>query len=102
MLPQLSARPVTFRQGVVVERLDGETVVEQAAEQAFNPASAVKLMTALAALRTFGPKHRFATAIWTTGSFDKTTGTVNGDLVVSGRDPSFHYEHAVAVARELN
>ncbi|HYH85305.1 MAG TPA: D-alanyl-D-alanine carboxypeptidase, partial [Pyrinomonadaceae bacterium] len=69
---------------------------------AFNPASAVKLATALAALRTFGPKHRFATTFWITGSFDKANGTVTGDLVVSGRDPSFHDEHAVAVARELN
>lgn len=102
VLQQLSARPVVFRQGVVVERLDGDLVMEQAAEQAFNPASAVKLITALAALRTFGAKHRFATAIWVNGTFDKTNGTVTGDLVVSGRDPSFHYEHAVAVARELN
>jgi D-alanyl-D-alanine carboxypeptidase/D-alanyl-D-alanine-endopeptidase (penicillin-binding protein 4) len=77
-------------------------VREQAADQPFNPASAVKLATALDALRTFGPKHRFATTFWITGAFDKATGTVTGDLVVSGRDPSFHDEHAVAVARELN
>ena len=102
VLQQLAARPVVFRQGVVVEKVDGETVMEQAAEQAFNPASAVKLITALVALRTFGPRHRFATAMWITGTFDKATGTVTGDLVISGRDPSFHYEHAVAVARELN
>jgi D-alanyl-D-alanine carboxypeptidase/D-alanyl-D-alanine-endopeptidase (penicillin-binding protein 4) len=62
----------------------------------------MKLVTALAALKTFGAKHRFATTFWITGSFDKTTGTVNGDLVVSGQDPSFHDEHAVMVARELN
>ncbi len=90
------------RQGVLVETLDGQVVREQFADEAFNPASAVKLATAFAALRTFGPKHRFATTFWVTGTFDKTTGTVNGNLVVSGRDPSFHDEHAVAVARELN
>jgi D-alanyl-D-alanine carboxypeptidase/D-alanyl-D-alanine-endopeptidase (penicillin-binding protein 4) len=94
--------PSLSHQGVLVEKLTGEVVREQAADQSFNPASAVKLTTALAALRTFGPKHRFATTFWITGSFDKTTGTVNGNLVVSGRDPSFHDEHAVAVARELN
>ncbi len=102
VLTQLSARPIFFHQGVVVEKLSGETVTEQAADQAFNPASAVKLATALAALRTFGPKHRFATAIWINGAFDKATATVTGDLIISGRDPSFHYEHAVAIARELN
>jgi D-alanyl-D-alanine carboxypeptidase len=95
-------RPSFINQGVLVEKLSGEVVREQAADQAFNPASAVKLVTALGALRTFGAKHRFATTFWITGSFDKATGTVNGDLVVSGRDPSFHDEHAVAVARELN
>ncbi|MDT5159361.1 MAG: hypothetical protein QOH51_3718 [Acidobacteriota bacterium] len=99
---QTEERPSSDRQGVLVEKLTGEVVRDQAADQPFNPASAVKLTTAFAALRTFGPKHRFATTFWITGTFDKTTGTVNGDLLVSGRDPSFHDEHAVAVARELN
>lgn len=97
-----AGEPTLSRQGVLVETLDGTLVREQAADQAFNPASAVKLTTALAALKTFGAKHRFATTFWITGTFDKTTGTVNGNLIVSGRDPSFHDEHAVAVARELN
>lgn len=102
VLPREEEQPTLGHQGVLVETLDGAVVREQAADQPFNPASAVKLATALGALRTFGPKHRFATTFWITGAFDKTTGTVNGDLVVSGRDPSFHDEHAVAVARELN
>jgi D-alanyl-D-alanine carboxypeptidase/D-alanyl-D-alanine-endopeptidase (penicillin-binding protein 4) len=94
--------PAFIHQGVLVEKLSGEVVRAEAADQQYNPASAVKLVTALAALRTFGARHRFATSIWITGGFDKATGTVNGDLIVSGRDPSFHDEHAVAVARELN
>ena len=94
--------PAFIHRGVLVEKLSGEVVRAEAADQQYNPASAVKLVTALAALRTFGAKHRFATTIWITGNFDKTTGTVGGDLIVSGRDPSFHDEHAVAVARELN
>ncbi|HEX7314304.1 MAG TPA: D-alanyl-D-alanine carboxypeptidase [Pyrinomonadaceae bacterium] len=96
------APPAFSHQGVLVEKLSGEVVRAEAADQQYNPASAVKLVTALAALKTFGARHRFATTIWITGGFDKTTGTVNGDLIVSGRDPSFHDEHAVAVARELN
>ncbi|MDT5269975.1 MAG: hypothetical protein QOH49_2161 [Acidobacteriota bacterium] len=100
--PAVEEQPTFSHQGVLVEKLSGEMVRADAADQAYNPASAVKLVTALAALRTFGAKHRFATAIWITGNFDKTMGTVNGDLIVSGRDPSFHDEHAVAVARELN
>jgi D-alanyl-D-alanine carboxypeptidase/D-alanyl-D-alanine-endopeptidase (penicillin-binding protein 4) len=94
--------PVFERQGVLVTTLDGKIVLEQAADQTFNPASTVKLATALMALKTYGADYRFSTVIWTTGTFDAKTGTVTGDLVISGRDPSFHDEHAVALARELN
>ena len=89
-------------QGVLVESLDGKTVAAQSAEENFNPASAIKLATALVALRTFGPQHRFTTGIWITGTFDKVTGTLSGNLYISGRDPSFHYEHGVMIARQLN
>ena len=53
-------------------------------------------------MRTLGSQHRFATGVWTDGVLDKTTGVINGNLYVSGRDPSFHYEHGVLLARELN
>jgi D-alanyl-D-alanine carboxypeptidase/D-alanyl-D-alanine-endopeptidase (penicillin-binding protein 4) len=94
--------PVARTQGLLVESLDGKTVMEQDVDQGFNPASAVKLGTALTALKNFGVDYRFTTAVWTNGTFDPATGTVTGDLIFSGRDPSFHYEHAVMVARELN
>jgi D-alanyl-D-alanine carboxypeptidase/D-alanyl-D-alanine-endopeptidase (penicillin-binding protein 4) len=89
-------------EGVLVETLDGKSVLSQSADVGFNPASAVKLATALAALKNYGPDHRFDTAFWTNGTFDKSTGTITGNLIVSGRDPSFHYEHAVDIAKELN
>jgi D-alanyl-D-alanine carboxypeptidase/D-alanyl-D-alanine-endopeptidase (penicillin-binding protein 4) len=94
--------PVEYRQGVYVATLDGKVVMEQGADQTFNPASTVKLATALQALRTYGPDYRFTTAVWTTGTLDAATGTLTGDLIVSGRDPSLHDEHAVALAREMN
>jgi D-alanyl-D-alanine carboxypeptidase/D-alanyl-D-alanine-endopeptidase (penicillin-binding protein 4) len=94
--------PTSGMTGILVETLEGQPVMEQLTNIGFNPASAVKLATALAALRTFGPEHRFTTAVWTNGTLDKATGTINGDLIISGRDPSFHYEHAVMLARELN
>ena len=89
-------------QGVLVETLDGKTVAMQSADENFNPASAIKLATALVALKSFGPQHRFTTGIWMTGTLDKATGTLNGNLYISGRDPSFHHEHAVMIARQLN
>ena len=94
--------PVAGYQGVLAETVEGSTIAAQAPDERFNPASAVKLATALVALESFGPDHRFMTGLWSNGTIDKTTGTVNGDLVVTGRDPSFHYEHAVGLARQLN
>lgn len=94
--------PVYGLQGVLIETLDGKTVSAQSVDQAFNPASSIKLATALVALHNFGPQHRFTTGFWTNGYFDKANGTVQGNLYVSGRDPSFHYEHAVMIARQLN
>lgn len=89
-------------QGVLIETLDGKVVSTQSADQTFNPASSIKLATALLALQNFGPQHRFTTGFWINGTLDKKTGQVVGSLYVTGRDPSFHYEHAVMIARELN
>src|ERR1044071_3880124 len=50
----------------------------------------------------YGPQHRFTTGFWTDGVFDKTPGQIQGNLYVTGRDPSFHYEHAIMVAHQLN
>src|SRR6266852_5217656 len=54
-------------QGVLAEMLDGSTVAAQAVDDKFNPASSIKLATALAALKTFGPEHRFLTSVWASG-----------------------------------
>jgi D-alanyl-D-alanine carboxypeptidase/D-alanyl-D-alanine-endopeptidase (penicillin-binding protein 4) len=89
-------------QGVLVETLDGRKVMEQSANVAFNPASAVKLATTLNALRNWGANHRFSTGVWTNGTLNTETGTLTGDLIISGRDPSLHYEHAIMMAHELN
>lgn len=97
-----TARPLYGVQGVLVETLDGQTVSSQSENDQFNPASTLKLATALVALKTFGPDHRFATSVWTDGQLDKATGVLTGNLYIAGRDPSFHFEHAVLIARELN
>ena len=94
--------PISGLQGVLAETLEGTTVAAQSVDDRFNPASSVKLATALVALQTFGPGHRFVTSVWASGKIDKSTGTLTGDLIVTGRDPSFHYEHAVMLARQLN
>jgi D-alanyl-D-alanine carboxypeptidase/D-alanyl-D-alanine-endopeptidase (penicillin-binding protein 4) len=94
--------PIYGLQGVLAETVEGNTVAAQSVDEKFNPASSIKLATSLVALQTLGPEHRFLTSVWAAGTIDKTTGTLNGDLVITGRDPSFHYEHAVMIAKELN
>jgi D-alanyl-D-alanine carboxypeptidase (penicillin-binding protein 4) len=88
--------------GILVQTLDGQTVVENDSNLAFNPASNVKLATTFAVLKTFGPDYRFPTNVYTDGVIDKTTGTLTGNVYVSGRDPIFGFEHGVRLANELN
>lgn len=96
------ATPIHGIQGVLAETIDGRVLASQAENETFNPASSVKLATALVALQSLGPNYRYVTGLWTSGKVDASTGTLNGDLILSGRDPSFHHEHAVMLARELN
>ena len=55
--------------GVLVEKLDGERVVESGSNLTYNPASNAKIATSYAVLKTFGPEYRFATSVWTDGSY---------------------------------
>lgn len=100
--PVLAGVQIPGYSGVLVEELDGGVVVESNATLAFNPASNVKIATAYAVLKTFGPEFRFITNVYTDGTIDRATGTLNGNLYVSGKDPMFSYQHAATVAYELN
>ena len=55
-----------------------ESEVARAAQSAFMPASTTKLLTAAAALHTFGPEHRFRTTVTRSG---------NQVFLVGGGDP---------------
>ena len=101
-IPVLADFDIPGYTGILVQKLDGTPVVELGSDQTFNPASNVKIATAFAVLRTFGPDYRFPTNVWTDGLLDKTSGTLTGNVYVSGRDPIFSYEHAVSIANELN
>lgn len=100
--PILRETAIPGYSGVLVETLDGNIVVENYSDYAFNPASNVKIATAYAVLKTFGPDYRFPTSVWTDGAYEESTATLHGNLYVSGRDPMFSLEHGVALASELN
>lgn len=101
-IPVLAEAAIPGYSGVLVETLEGSVVVESASTYAFNPASNVKIATAYAVLKTFGPDYRFPTNVWTDGSFEQSTGTIHGNIYVSGKDPMFSFEHALTLAAELN
>lgn len=101
-IPALAEVSIPGYSGVLIESEEGHIVMESYSDQAFNPASNVKVATSYAVLKTFGPNFRFATQVWTDGFIDKEASTLNGNLYVSGRDPIFNYEHAVTLANELN
>lgn len=101
-IPVLENFSIPGYTGILVETLDGEQVVESGSNLSYNPASNVKVATTYAVLKTFGPDYRFATSVWTDGSYDNATGTIHGNLYVSGRDPVFGFEHGIALAQELN
>lgn len=100
--PVLAEMAIPGYSGILVENMEGSIVLDSYSNFAFNPASNVKIATAYAVLKTFGPDYRFPTSFWTDGQLDMTTGTLIGNLYVSGRDPMFSSEHAIAVASELN
>ena len=101
-IPVLADVDIPGYSGILVESLDGGVVLDSYSNFPFNPASNVKIATAYAVLKTFGAEYRFPTSVWTDGQIDPATGTLYGNLYVSGRDPMFNIEHAVAVANELN
>ena len=100
--PALAEVAIPGYSGILVESVEGGIVLESYSNFPFNPASNVKIATAYAVLKTFGPDFRFKTDVWTDGQLDKSTGTLYGNLYVSGKDPMFNNEHAVNVAAELN
>ncbi|MEO6049999.1 MAG: D-alanyl-D-alanine carboxypeptidase [Pyrinomonadaceae bacterium] len=102
LFPVLAEVNIPGYSGVLVESLDGNVVLESNSSFTFNPASNVKVATAFAVLKTFGPEFRFMTNVYTDGAIDRSTGTLNGNVYISGKDPMFGYEHAVTVAHELN
>lgn len=102
MFPMLAEVQIPGYSGVLVESLDGKTVLESNPGLVFNPASNVKVATSYAVIKTFGPDFRFLTNVYTDGSIDRATGTLIGNLYVSGKDPIFGYDHAVGLAHELN
>lgn len=75
-------------QGYLVEELDGQVIDEQNPDTTFNPASAVKVLTAYATLKQYGPDFKFETKVLLDGTTEGST--FEGDIFFEGRDPFFN------------
>lgn len=101
-IPSLMEVDIPGYTGILVESPEGNIILESNSAAPLNPASNVKIAAAYAVLKTFGPDYRFPTSVWTDGQIDRNTGTLFGNLYISGRDPAFNLEHGVTLSHELN
>lgn len=77
----------------VLDAETGATLKEYNAHVSVIPASTLKVVTTGAALGTLGKFYRYDTRIYFTGNFDKTTGVLNGDVIIRGSgDPTLNSE----------
>lgn len=68
---------------------NGETITSCNAGKSLIPASVLKLITSGVALELLGPQYNFRTSIGYTGSLNKRTGKLSGDIVIrGGGDPA--------------
>lgn len=85
---------------VVQEAGSAKTRLQWNADAAFNPASAMKLFTTLAALELLGPAYRWKTEAYAVGRLRE--GVLEGDLVLKGYgDPRLDYESFWMLLRAL-
>ena len=81
--------------GVAAADASGQRLTASSADRPLLPASAIKLITAAAALRLLGPDFRFVTRVYATAPLDRD-GVVDGDLVIlGGGDPVLATERFV-------
>src|SRR6476661_10198894 len=89
--PELKNASIGFS---VIDTRSGKTLSAYNAEKALVPASTLKVVTTTAALGILGSKYRYTTRLAHTGTFDKITGIITGDLIILGSgDPSLQSEY---------
>lgn len=78
----------------VINAADGKVLSELQSHTSVIPASTLKAVTTSAALGILGKYYRYETKIYFTGTFDKTSGVLNGDIIIKGSgDPTLNSEH---------
>jgi D-alanyl-D-alanine carboxypeptidase/D-alanyl-D-alanine-endopeptidase (penicillin-binding protein 4) len=74
----------------VIDAKTGEKICESP-QKSLSTASVMKLFTSAVALEYLGPDYTFTTSLAYSGTIDKKTGTLNGNLILTGgKDPAFY------------
>ena len=91
-LKSLLANPVMSGasfSGCFFDTKDRKIVWEYKSGESLIPASVMKVVTSAAALELLGPEYTFLTRLGYTGSLNKRTGVLSGDIIIQGGgDPS--------------
>lgn len=78
----------------VLNAKTSEILYEYNSRQSLVPASTLKLVTTAAAIQLLGPGYKFETKLCYSGIFDKSSGVLQGDLIIlGGGDPSLQSEN---------
>ena len=73
----------------IADAENGEIIMEYNPEKSLMPASVMKLITSAAALELLGPGYTFKTSIGYTGSINKRSGKLTGNIIIrGGGDPT--------------
>ncbi len=68
----------------IADTRKGDIIMEYNSEISLMPASVMKLITSSAALELLGPEYTFKTRIGYTGSLNKRTGKLTGNIIITG------------------
>lgn len=89
--PELQNASISF---CAVNAETGEQVCEYNSTLSLTPASTLKIITTGSALQLLGKDFRYETLLQYSGTFDKASGVINGDLYIKGcGDPSLNSEY---------
>lgn len=68
----------------VADAITGDVTIDYNSGISMIPASVMKVITSAAAIELLGPQHTFKTIVGYTGSINKRTGVLKGNLVIQG------------------
>ncbi len=78
----------------VLDAQNGNIICEHNGKLSLTPASTMKIITTATAFQLLGKDFRYETYLQYSGTWDKATGIIDGDLIIKGSgDPSLNSEY---------